>query len=86
MKFSSYQSYYQSSQSLDRDQIFLPPAEYAMVMGELNSHLSDEDRRHKIISKPIGNYVYVFINRGYDDYVIIGKYLIDAEDESAWEE
>ena len=59
--------------------IFLPREEYARVISELNSHLSEEDRQSTLIVKPIGDYVYLVINRGFDNYIIIGKYPIDSE-------
>ena len=63
----------------------MPPGEYAMVMSAFNSHMSDEDRKHQIVAKPIGNHIYVIMNNGYDDYVVIGKYPIDEEDDLSWE-
>lgn len=59
--------------------VHLPKQEYAHVMSELNTHLSDEERNHFIVSKAIGNHVYVIENYGFDDYRIIGKYPIDGD-------
>ena len=67
-------------------QIFLPREEYALVMHELNSNMSDEDRESMIVTKPIGDYVYAVINRGFGDYVIVGKYPISDEDIEIMEE
>ena len=65
--------------ALNSKEIILSKEEYAHVMSELNSHLSEEDRQSKLISKPIGDYVYLVVNHGFDDYTIIGKYPIDYE-------
>lgn len=65
-------------------QIFLPRAEYAEVMSELNTHLSTEDRKRLLITKPIGNYYYTFLNKGFSDYIIVGKHPIISDIESEW--
>ena len=51
----------------DMEQIWLPPDEYAMFMSEVNTHLSEEDRKHALVRKAIGNNYYTFINRGFND-------------------
>ena len=38
------------------EQIFLPKEEYARVMHEFNSRMSEEDRKHRIVTKAIGDY------------------------------
>ena len=53
--------------------IRLSPQEYAMVMHELNTSLSEEQRKLKIIHKPIGDYLYIVKNGGFDNYGIIAK-------------
>lgn len=58
------------------EQIYLEKTEYAMVMSRLNTDLSQEDRKHAIITKAIGNYYYTIVNRGFDNYVIIKKEII----------
>ena len=60
-------------------QIFLPKDEYAHVMSELNTYMTEEDRKHAIITKPIGNHYYTILNKGFDNYTIIGKDEIDSE-------
>lgn len=59
--------------------IQLPKAEYAQVMSELNTNLTKEQRKKKIITKAIGNHVYTVENNGFDDYRIIGKKQIDED-------
>ena len=63
-------------------QLILPKDEYAYVMHELNTHLSEKDKQRKLVTKPIGNYYYTFLNKGFNDYIIIGKREIipDVED------
>ena len=70
----------------EKKQIVLPRDEYARVMSELNTHMSDEDRACKIVTKPIGDFFYTVINKGYDDYIIIGKHKIVEETYSLMEE
>lgn len=36
-------------------------------------HMTSEDRKHALVTKPISDYLYAVINRGFDDYVIVGK-------------
>ena len=59
------------------DSIRLDKGEYARVVSEINTHLSDEDRKHALVTKPIGSYRYTFINRGFGDYVFVDKVEID---------
>jgi hypothetical protein len=54
-------------------QIQLPRDEYAHIMSELNTNLSEEDRKHAIITKTIGSYEYTFINKGFNDYIFVKK-------------
>ena len=72
-EYLNYQRELKEAKKLERNQIFLPKDEYAHVMSELNTNLSDEERKHAIIYRAIGNYRYYIINKGFDDYVIIGK-------------
>ncbi|MCQ2530291.1 MAG: hypothetical protein MJ086_03455 [Lachnospiraceae bacterium] len=57
-------------------QLRLPPDEYAHIMSEINNNMSEEDKKHALIRKPIGNYIYTFINKGFDEYIIIDKKII----------
>lgn len=58
--------------------VHLPKEEYAHVMSELNTHISDEQRAQFIVAKAIGNYVYTIENYGFNEYRIIGKKKIKA--------
>ena len=69
----------------NHEELVLPKDEYAHVMSELNTHMSEKDRRKKFLVKPIGNYYYVVRNKGFDKYTIIGKYPIVNEIEDKWE-
>lgn len=51
----------------------LEKKEFAMVMSELNTNLTKEQRKQRIIIKAIGNYLYTVINRGFNDYTVIDK-------------
>lgn len=79
-EYRDYVSELESAKGLE--QIWLDKSEYAMVKSNLNTHLTDEDRKHGIITKAIQNNVYTFINYGYDDYVVINKTPIDDDIQS----
>ena len=66
-------------------QIYLPREEYALVMSEFNTHMSDEDRKHRLVTKAIGNFYYTIINYGFDNYIVVGKSAIDDRLEPLWE-
>ena len=59
--------------------IQLPKKEYAHVMSEINTHMSDEQRELPVVSKAIGDYIYTFENHGFNEYRIIGKVPIESE-------
>lgn len=59
--------------------VHLDKKEYAHVMSEFNTHMSDADRLKPIVSKPIGDYIYTIENNGFSDYRIIGKVPIDDD-------
>ena len=61
----------------DYPTIRLSKKEYAHVMSELNTHLSEEQRKRHVVVKAIGNYVYTLENLGFNNYRIIGKSDID---------
>lgn len=54
--------------------------EYGKVMHELNNNLTKEQRKKKRVTKEIGNYRYTVINKGFNEYKIIGKEKIDGID------
>lgn len=72
-EYADYKRELSEAVNLEKKQIQLSKPEYAKVMSELNNNLSDEDRKHAIVYKAIGNYRYQIINKGFDDYVVIGK-------------
>ncbi|MGD6877845.1 phage minor head protein [Bacillus infantis] len=59
--------------------IYLPKQEYAHVMSEINTHMSDAQREQAVVSKAIGDYIYTFENHGFGNYRIIGKVPIDGD-------
>ena len=67
-------------------QIILPKEEYAMVMHEFNTNMSDEDRKCHVVTKAIQDHYYVIINNGFDNYTVIGKYEIPEYSSRDWEE
>ena len=79
--FTRYHNISQNS----RKQIFLLPDEYSMVMSAFNTDLTEEERKQRIISKAIGDYVYTIINNGYNEYIVIGKNPIEIIDDD-WED
>ncbi|MBO6149123.1 MAG: hypothetical protein J6O55_07280 [Lachnospiraceae bacterium] len=77
---------YDIQEWLKSRQINLSPEEYATVMSEFNSHMSDMDRGRLLVTKPIGNYYYTIVNYGYNDYMVIGKCPINEAVEEMWED
>lgn len=55
----------------------LSKREYAMVIHELNTNLSKEERKQKNLYKCIGNYLYTVKNNGFNNYQVLGKVEID---------
>lgn len=72
--------------SKDYKTIELPKQEYAHVMSELATHLTAAERKQKVVTKAIGNYIYTIENNGFGDYRIIGKKAIDNEIFVLWED
>ena len=64
----------------------LPKDEYAHVMSEINTHMTEAERSQKVVTKPIGNFYYTFENNGFDDYRILGKKPIDDDFAEWWDE
>lgn len=51
----------------------LPKAEYAHVMSEIATHITNEQREQKVFSKNIGNYIYTVENYFDNTYRVIDK-------------
>ena len=64
----------------DFETIILPPDEYAHVMSEINTNITKEQLKRKVVSKNIGDYVYTFECLGFDKYRIINKVKIEGVD------
>ena len=64
---------YDKVKNRQRKPIHLPKEEYAQVMHELNTNLTPEQRKKKVIKKYIGNYLYTFKNNGFNEYKPINK-------------
>ena len=52
-------------------------AEKEHIRSELNTNLTKQERKRRVIKRPIGNFFYVVKNNGFDNYEFIGRYLID---------
>lgn len=63
--------------SSDYDTIILDKSEYAMVISELNTNMTQAQRKKKVINKAIGDYIYTVENNGFNNYRIIGRESIE---------
>lgn len=66
-------SKYDKIKNKPRKEIQLPKEEYAQVIHELNTNLTKEQKKEKILSRFIGDYRYLIENNGFNEYRIIGK-------------
>lgn len=66
--------------------IYLEKKEYAHVMGEINTWYDFKNKKKRIMHRAIGNYVYTFENRGYNEYRFIGRDEIESEFDDEWSE
>ncbi len=59
-----------------------------MVMSEFNSNMSDQERKHRVVSKAIGDYWYTVLNQSYNEYIVINKTPIEDLDniKELWKE
>lgn len=62
-----------------QNEIHLDKEEYANLMHELNTNLTADERKKKIIERSIGDNVYTIINNGFNEYKIIGKKVIECQ-------
>jgi SPP1 gp7 family putative phage head morphogenesis protein len=65
--------------SKDYKTIELPKQEYAHVMSELATHMTAAQRKQKVVTKAIGEYIYTIENNGFGNYRVIGKEAIDED-------
>ncbi len=75
----SYNLQFFAKNSKDFKSIKLSEEEYAHVVSEINTNLTDEQRSMEIVSKAVGNYIYTFENNGFDNYRFIRKKKIDRK-------
>lgn len=66
--------------------IWLPKDEYAHIMSEIATNLTEREHQQFVVSKAIGDYIYTFENHGFGEYRIISKKPIDQEAEKWWDE
>ncbi len=69
-----------AKKSTDYPTIILPKDEYAHVMSEIATHISEKQLKSKVFKKAIGNYYYTVENNGFGNFRIIGREDIDIED------
>lgn len=55
----------------------LPKAEYAHVMSEINTNITEFELTQRVVNKAIGDYIYTFECKGFDNYRIIKKTRIE---------
>lgn len=60
--------------------IKLSKQEYAMVVSELNTHLTTEERSKVILTKRIGSVKYTFENHGFGNYRFLDRISGDDDD------
>ena len=72
--------------SKDYKTIQLPKQEYAHVMSELATHMTAAQRKQKVVTKAIGNYIYTIENNGFGNYRVIGKEAIDNDIWDWWDD
>ena len=66
--------------------IILPVEEYAHVMSEIATNLSNVQKQQRVVSKAIDQHIYTFENNGFGEYRIIGKKPIDKEVAEWWDD
>lgn len=67
---------YFAKQSKDFKTVILPEKEYAHVMSEIATHLTEEQASKKVFSRAIGKYIYTVENNGFGNYRVIKKIKI----------
>ncbi len=58
---------------------YLPKDEYAHVMSELATNLTEEEKMLGTYTKRIGNSIYTVVYNGNLDFRVVGKKVYDAE-------
>ena len=65
-----------AKQSKDFKTVVLPKKEYAHVMSEIATNLTEEQASKKVFSRAIGEYIYTVENNGFGEYRVIKKIKI----------
>ena len=63
----------------DFETVFLPKNEYAHIMSEIATNLTEEQAQKRVFSKAIGNYIYTVENCSFGDYRVIKKIKIEED-------
>lgn len=82
--------YYDYKRELDAykdfEQIIIPKKEYAMIMRVFNSpDITEEERKHALITRAIRNKYYTVVNYGYDNYKLIDMWDIEPDFERGYD-
>ena len=72
----SQKNEYSGFEYSDSPTIWIPKTEYAMVMHELATNLTDEEHQMPVVIKHIRNFTYKIVIHRFGNYRIIGKYKI----------
>ena len=59
--------------SKDYKTVYLPKSEYAHVMSEIATNITEDKKNSKTFFHAVGNYLYFVENNGFGNYRIIGK-------------
>lgn len=71
--------------SKDFETVVLPKQEYAHVMSEIATNISEEQKNMKVFRKNIGDYAYTVENNGFGNYRVIMKKALNKKATGAWE-
>ncbi len=63
----------------DFETVILPKEEYAHIMSEIATNLTEVQAKKKVFGKPIGDYIYTVENKGFGNYRVIKKVKISED-------
>lgn len=63
----------------DFETVILPKKEFAHIMSEIATNLTEEQSKKKVFSKAIGDYIYTVENKGFGNYRVIKKIKIEED-------
>lgn len=65
-----------AKKSSDFTTVILPKEEYAHVMSEISTWITEEQAKKRVFKKYIGNSIYTVENKGFGEFRIISKRII----------